>query len=164
MARTADYSAQVCAIAAALEVVGDPWTLLIVRDVLNGKRRFEALQGSLGCARNVLTARLKTLVEQGMLERRAYNERPPRFEYVPTPMARDLFPVLVTLSAWGEQHIYGKGNNPVSMRHRCGAHLEPELHCTACGEAVSGRDIKLEPVRPSPTAGEVLARLRRDAA
>jgi DNA-binding HxlR family transcriptional regulator len=164
MARTADYSDQVCAIAAALEVVGDPWTLLIVRDTLRGKRRFEALQGSLGCARNVLTARLKTLVEQGMLERRAYSERPPRFEYVPTAMARDLFPVLMTLSAWGERHIYGHGHNPVRMIHRCGADLDPTLTCGACGEAATARDIRLELAEEAPTAGQALARLREEAA
>ncbi len=163
MARTADYSAQVCSIAAALEVVGDPWTLLVVRDALRGKRRFEQFQTQLGCARNVLTARLKALVEQGVLERRQYSERPPRFEYAPTDKARDLFPVIVALMAWGDRHVYGEDGGPVRLTHDCGAVLEPVTACRACGEAATARSVRLE-VTGERTAGEALARLKGEAA
>jgi DNA-binding HxlR family transcriptional regulator len=145
MARTADYSGQACSVAAALEVVGDPWTLLIVRDALRGSRRFEQFQTSLGCARNVLAARLKTLVEQGVLVRRPYCERPPRFEYAPTEKARDLFPVIATLLAWGDKHVYG-GAGPVRLTHSCGEAFQPAVACAACGEATGARDVRAETV------------------
>src|SRR3712207_792347 len=103
MARTADYSKQSCSIAATLEVVGDPWTLLIVREAFSGVRRFEDWQTRLGVARNVLAARLKTLVEHGVLERRRYTDRPPRFEYRLTSKGRDLYPVMTALTAWGDK-------------------------------------------------------------
>lgn len=163
MARTADYSAQVCSIAAALEVVGDPWTLLVVRDALRGLRRFEQFQSNLGCARNVLTARLKTLVEQGVLVRRPYSERPPRFEYAPTDKARDLFPVIAALMAWGDRHVYGEGGGPVRLTHSCGAVLEPVTACTACGMPATPRSVTLE-ATGELTVGEALARLKGEAA
>src|SRR5665213_3669367 len=105
MGRTADYSQQVCSVAATLEVVGDPWTLLILRDAFGGVRRFEQWQEQLGVARNVLAARLKSLVVHGVLEKRAYCARPPRYEYVLTAKGRDLFDVLLTLAAWGDRHV-----------------------------------------------------------
>jgi DNA-binding HxlR family transcriptional regulator len=160
MAKTADYSAQVCSVAAALEVVGDPWTLLIVRDALRGARRFEQFQSSLGCARNVLAARLKALVEEGVLERRPYSERPPRSEYRLTEKGRDLYPVVVTLLAWGDKHVYG-GTGPVRLTHSCGSALDPRLTCAACGEAASARDVRLEVV-DAPTVADAFA--RREAA
>ena len=85
MGRTADYSRQSCSIAATLEVIGDPWTLLVIRDAFHGVSRFEQWQERLGVARNVLAARLKSLVQHGVLEPRLYSERPPRNEYVLFP-------------------------------------------------------------------------------
>ena len=103
MGRTADYSKQSCSIAATLEVIGDPWTLLVIRDAFHGLTRFEQWQERLGVARNVLAARLKSLVQHGVLEPQLYSERPPRNEYVLTPKGKDLYGVLVTLHAWGEK-------------------------------------------------------------
>jgi DNA-binding HxlR family transcriptional regulator len=158
MGRTADYSQQVCSVAAALEVVGDPWTLLILRDAFAGVRRFEQWQENLGVARNVLAARLKALVGHGVLARRPYSEHPPRFEYVLTQKGRDLSGVLMTLAAWGDRHVYGPDGGPVQYTHRaCGCRFAAQLVCEACGEAVEpGGLIRTEgPARV--TVGQALA-------
>ena len=142
MGRTADYSKQSCSVAAALSVVGDPWTLLILRDAFAGARRFDDWQQRLGVARNVLAARLKTLVAHGVLETRLYSEHPPRKDYVLTAKGRDLMPVLLTLKAWGDRHVYGQGAGPVDFIHDCGAPLTPRLICEACGKRVEGTDLR----------------------
>src|SRR5579862_9502504 len=121
MGRTADYSNECCSVAAALSVVGDPWTLLILRDAFAGVQRFDDWQQRLGVARNVLAARLKTLVAHGVLETRLYSEHPPRKDYVLTRKGRDLMPVLLTLKAWGDRHVYGEGETPMAFVHSCGA-------------------------------------------
>ncbi|GGL46586.1 winged helix-turn-helix transcriptional regulator [Caulobacter rhizosphaerae] len=142
MGRTADYTNERCAIAATLEVVGDPWTLLILRDAFQGVKRFEQWQERLGVARNVLAARLKSLVANGVLEPRRYSERPPRQEYVLTPKGRALSPVLLTMAEWGDQHVYGLGKGPVHFVHKtCGWDFHPKLACEACGQIVDGRDL-----------------------
>lgn len=158
MGRTADYSQQRCAIAATLEVVGDPWTLLILRDAFQGVRRFEQWQDRLGVARNVLAARLKSLVGHGVLETRRYSERPPRHEYVLTAKGRDLAAVLLTMAAWGDRHVYGLGAGPVRFVHKtCGCDFHPKLACEACGEAIDSRDLsRVVKDDPSPTVGEAL--------
>jgi DNA-binding HxlR family transcriptional regulator len=103
-----DYEGQNCSIARALEVVGERWTLLIVRDVFLGLRRFDQLQESLGIARNVLTDRLNRLVEEGILERVRYSERPERFEYRLTNKGRELNIALTALRQWGDKHLSEK--------------------------------------------------------
>src|ERR1700733_13992156 len=113
MGRTANYAKEQCSVAASLQVVGDPWTLLILRDAFFGVRRFDDWQSRLGVARNVLAARLKTLVEQGVMETRLYSEHPPRREYVLTAKGRDLMPVLLALKGWGDRHVYGRERTPV---------------------------------------------------
>jgi DNA-binding HxlR family transcriptional regulator len=100
-----DYEGQNCSIARALEVVGERWTLLIVRDVFLGRRRFDQLQESLGVARNVLTDRLSRLVEEGILERVPYSERPARFEYQLTDKGRELNVALTALRQWGDKYL-----------------------------------------------------------
>jgi DNA-binding HxlR family transcriptional regulator len=158
MGRTADYSRQRCAIAATLEVVGDPWTLLILRDAFNGVKRFEQWQERLGVARNVLAARLKTLVAHGVLETRAYSERPPRQEYLLTPKGRELRSVLLTMFDWGERHVYGAGQGPNIMVHN-GHPFRPKLVCETCGEAPGERDLRrIDQDVAAPTVGEALAR------
>lgn len=157
MGRTADYSRQSCSIAATLEVIGDPWTLLVIRDAFQGVRRFEQWQERLGVARNVLAARLKTLVAHGVLEPRLYSERPPRNEYVLTARGKDLYSVLVTLHAWGNKHLYGDGGSGVDMVHRtCGNSLAPRIACGCCGEPVAPRDLALVLSEDRPTVGDVL--------
>jgi DNA-binding HxlR family transcriptional regulator len=103
-----DYEGQNCSIAGALEIVGERWTLLIVRDVFLGLRRFDQLQASLGVARNVLTDRLNRLVAEGILERVRYNERPERYEYRLTKKGRDLQIALVALRQWGDKYVSEK--------------------------------------------------------
>lgn len=158
MGRTADYSDQVCSVAAALEVVGDPWTLLILRDAFVGVRRFEQWQERLGVARNVLAARLKSLVGHGVLEKRRYNEHPPRFEYALTAKGRDLYMVLAALVDWGDRHVYGRAG-PVRLVHRgCGQAFVPELRCKACGEPVGPNDLAREKGPSGLTVAEALAK------
>jgi DNA-binding HxlR family transcriptional regulator len=102
------YDGQNCSIARALELVGERWTLLIIRDAFLGLRRFDEFQASLGVARNVLTNRLDRLVEEGLLERTAYSERPPRFEYCLTEKGRALAVPVVALMQWGDQYLSEK--------------------------------------------------------
>ena len=156
MGRTANYSNEHCSVAAALQVVGDPWTLLILRDAFLGVRRFDDWQAKLGVARNVLAARLKTLVEQGVLETRLYSEHPPRKDYVLTPRGRDLLPVILTLKAWGDRHVYGEAARPLDHVHICGADLELGIVCKACGKAVDNRELTPRR-RRAPSVGEALA-------
>ena len=99
------YEGQNCSIARALELVGERWTLLIVRDAFLGLRRFDEFQESLGVARNVLSDRLTRLVDEGILERTAYSERPPRFEYQLTQKGRELAVPLIALMQWGDRHL-----------------------------------------------------------
>ena len=103
-----DYQGQVCSIARALEVVGDRWTLLVIRDVVLGGHRFDELLASLGVASNVLTDRLGRLVAEGILERVRYSERPERFEYHLTRKGRELGVCLVALMQWGDRYISEK--------------------------------------------------------
>ncbi len=103
MPRRVDLSTFSCSVARTLDVVGDKWTLLVLRDAFYGVRRFEDFARDLGIARNVLTDRLGTLVDAGVLERRQYTEHPPRFEYRLTAKGRDLLPVLLTMMRWGDK-------------------------------------------------------------
>lgn len=103
-----DYEGQNCSIARALEIVGERWTLLIIRDAFLGLRRFDEFQDSLGIARNVLADRLNRLVEEGILERVRYSERPERFEYRLTPKGRDLRVALTALRQWGDEYLSEK--------------------------------------------------------
>lgn len=111
-----DYEGQNCSIARALEVVGERWTLLIIRDIVLGRRRFDELQESLGIARNVLTTRLNRLVDEGILERVVYSERPTRFEYRLTKKGRDLNLALAGLRQWGDAYLSEKP--PTILRRR----------------------------------------------
>jgi DNA-binding HxlR family transcriptional regulator len=156
MGRTADYSRECCSVAATLSVVGDPWTLLILRDAFLGVRRFDDWQSRLGVARNVLAARLKSLVGHGVLETRLYSEHPPRKDYVLTQKGRDLLPVLLTLKAWGDRHLYNEGETPMAFVHSCGAELTARLTCEACGGAIKAGE--LVPRRhDAPPVSEILA-------
>jgi DNA-binding HxlR family transcriptional regulator len=135
-----DYAGQNCSLARALEILGERWTLLIVRDAFLGVRRFDAFGRRLGIAPNVLSKRLQTLVDGGVLERRLYEERPPRHEYVLTGRGRELFPVMVGLMDWGDRHLAPDGP-PVALRHRgCGGVLSGAAICGECGEAVAADD------------------------
>ena len=137
------YEHQVCSIARSLEIVGERWTLLILRDAFLGSRRFEEFQASLGIARNVLTDRLGRLVEEGVLERRPYQERPERFEYHLTGKGLELWPVLAHLLQWGDRHYPGPHGPPRVLEHReCGGGVDDHLTCTSCGARLGPGDVR----------------------
>jgi DNA-binding HxlR family transcriptional regulator len=115
-----DYEGQNCSIARTLEIVGERWTLLIVRDAFAGARRFEEFQESLGIARNILTERLNRLVEEGILERVLYSERPERYEYRLTPKGRDLDVALTGLMQWGDKYLSARP--PLVLRRKADRH------------------------------------------
>ena len=145
-----DYPDQRCSIARALEVVGERWTLLVLRDVFLGLHRFDELVESLGVTRTVLTNRLRKLVDEGVLERRRYQERPDRFAYHPTEKGRALLPVLATLMRWGDVYYAGPAGPPRLLLHRgCGGELTEALRCGRCGAPVGFDDVEtpLNPVR-----------------
>jgi DNA-binding HxlR family transcriptional regulator len=127
-----------CSVAQALEVVGEWWTLLILRDAFFGFSRFEDFCGRLGISRNILTARLDKLVEAGVLERRPYQEHPPRYDYVLTQKGRELWPVLETLRQWGDRWSPPEGGPPFKLRHEtCGEIVHAQLCCDHCGEPLT---------------------------
>ena len=139
-----DYSGQNCSIAATLELIGERWTLLIVRDAFLGVRRFDDFQSRLGIARNVLQSRLSRLVDEGVLRRVEYQERPQRFEYRLTSKGVDLWPVLVALMKWGDRHAFPDGP-PVVLRHKgCGGELDDHRVCTKCGNPLEANEVEPE--------------------
>jgi DNA-binding HxlR family transcriptional regulator len=130
------YDDQVCSLARALEVVGERWTLLVVRDALLGLRRFDEFLDSLGIARNVLSNRLQTLVEHGVFERVRYQERPERFEYRLTPRGGELATAVIALMQWGDRHFAPPLGPPRHIEHAdCGSELHAGLVCSTCGRA-----------------------------
>ena len=140
------YDDQLCSIARTLEVVGERWSLLIVRDALLGLRRFEEYQDSLGIARNVLTKRLTKLVEDGLLERVCYQERPARYEYRPTNKAKDLLTALLSLMHWGDKHAEDPLGPPRITSHvGCGGNVREQLACTECGQVVRPDAVQMLP-------------------
>jgi DNA-binding HxlR family transcriptional regulator len=124
-----------CSIARALGVVGERWTLLILREIFQGSSRFDSLRGALGISRNVLSARLDQLVAAGVLEKVAYQDRPVRFEYRLTEKGSDLYPVLLSLLRWGDRWLTAGEPPPLTLIHRgCGKTISPEIACDHCGE------------------------------
>ncbi|HEY8466862.1 MAG TPA: winged helix-turn-helix transcriptional regulator, partial [Solirubrobacterales bacterium] len=130
-----------CSIARTLELIGERWTLLVIRDVLMGNRRFEGIQRSLGVARNVLSNRLQRLVDEGILERRAYQDHPARYEYLLTEKGLDLWPVLVAMIGWGDKYLAGPEGPPVLILHKeCGGRVNDRRICERCGAQLEVRD------------------------
>lgn len=141
-----EYDTQVCSVARSLEVVGERWTLLLVRSVMLGVRRFDDLQAHTGVTRSVLTSRLRRLVDEGVLERRPYQDRPPRYEYVLTPKGLGLWTVIEHLRQWGDEHYAEPEGVPVLVEHRdCGGHPDAHLLCDRCGAALTARDVRAVP-------------------
>jgi DNA-binding HxlR family transcriptional regulator len=141
--RRTSFAGMNCSVAAALEILGEWWTLLVLRDAFLGVRRFEDFQRRLGIARNVLATRLQTLVAHGVLERRRYQERPERYEYRLTDKGLDLYPVLLSLMEWGDRWAGPAAGPPLVVVHRgCGHQSAPRLVCDHCGEPVTARDMQ----------------------
>jgi DNA-binding HxlR family transcriptional regulator len=144
------YDSDTCSIARTLALIGDRWTLLVLRDVANGVRRFDELAGHLGVARNVLSARLARLAEGGLVERTAYREpgARERLEYRLSTAGRDLMPVLLAFMAWGDSHLAGQEGPPAIVTHAgCGAPIRVAVTCA------DGHDLGMRPrvlVEPGP--------------
>jgi DNA-binding HxlR family transcriptional regulator len=144
--RKASFAGMNCSVAQALEVVGEWWTLLILRDCFLGVRRFDDFVDRLGISRNVLTSRLETLVEAGLLDRRAYDEARGRYDYVLTEKGRALWPVLTALRQWGDEWILGAGHEPLLLEHRDHGHLTTaRMTCDVCGEPLDARSVRAVP-------------------
>jgi DNA-binding HxlR family transcriptional regulator len=139
-----DYEGQVCSIANTLELVGERWTLLVIREVFNGHRRFGEMQKSLGVARNVLATRLQRLVDEDILERRHYSEHPKRYEYFLTEKGLDLWPLMISLMHWGDKHMPSPGGRPMIVVHKgeCGGEVNDRRICTRCGKELGVREAR----------------------
>jgi DNA-binding HxlR family transcriptional regulator len=138
-----DYNDPVCSIAGSLELIGERWTILILRDVFSGRRKFSQMQRSMGVARNVLAARLQRLVDEGILERRPYSEQPERYEYFLTEKGLDLWPVLVSLLQWGDKYLDRAGEPRTVLIHkRCGGEVDEHRICKRCAEPLGPRDVR----------------------
>ena len=145
-----DYADQTCSIARALEVVGERWTLLILRDVINGKHRFDEMVESLGVTRTVLSQRLQHLVAEGVLERVAYAERPVRHAYQLTEKGAALTPVIAHLLWWGDAYYPEPAGPPRLLLHKdCGGQVSARLGCQTCGAVLGPGEIE---TRPGPGA------------
>jgi DNA-binding HxlR family transcriptional regulator len=134
-----------CSLFRAMDVLGDRWTLMVLREAFMGVRRFTEMQRDLGVARNVLTDRLNFLVDAGVLERRQYQERPVRQEYRLTEMGKGLQPALMALMHWGDQYLAPQG--PTALLHHtdCDHETEPLLVCSHCREPLTTRNVRLKP-------------------
>jgi DNA-binding HxlR family transcriptional regulator len=142
MQRT-DFGEMACSIARTMDVVGEPWSPLVLRDVFAGMHRFEQIQADLGISRKVLTERLNHLVDQGVLERRPYDRRP-RHEYHLTDRGTELFDVLMVMVGWGDKWLAGKAGPPVLYRHHaCGDVSHVDLCCSNCGRPMHATDIDI---------------------
>jgi DNA-binding HxlR family transcriptional regulator len=137
------YDEQMCPVARALEVIGDRWTLLILRDAFQGIRRFRDFHESLGLSKHVLAERLQRLVDDGILERRRYQERPERHEYILTAKGLGLWKVLTLLALWGEEHYPMEAGRLREVRHRgCGGLIDDRFHCQRCGKELEVEDLE----------------------
>lgn len=146
MQRTS-FADMACSLARALDVVGEPWTPLIVRDIWLGRRRFEQIQRNLELSRKVLADRLETLVREQVVERRRYLERPPRYEYVLTEKGDELMAVLLALMCWGDRWVSTEA--PMLLRHReCRSTAMAQVACSGCGSPLRGSEL-----RPAPGPG-----------
>ena len=142
----ADWDRDNCAVGNTLAIIGERWTLLVLREAFLGVRRFDQMRENTGVARNILSDRLNTLVAHGILRRERYQERPERYEYRLTEKGLDLYPVLITLMDWGMRHALDDREPTMMLQHRgCGATVVPQLTCPACGEPTSARDMRALP-------------------
>jgi len=151
MQRTTYSDLAPCSIARTVDVIGEPWSPLILRDVFVGINRFDQIQADLGVSRKVLSERLGRLVDNGVLERQRYHERPPRDEYVLTEKGRELVDLLMVMVAWGDRWADDGAGPPVLYRHHaCGEVSHVELRCAHCGETMRANDVD---VLEGPGAG-----------
>jgi len=157
--RQTSFSEMHCSLARSLELVGDWWSPLILRDLGIGPRRFDELADDLGISRNLLTARLAGLIDAGVVARTLYQEHPRRYRYQLTAAGSELVPVMMALTAWGDRWATPEGGPPVRYRHRdCGQIFTPTVCCSSCGQPVADDDVDLLPGPGGRTApGTMLA-------
>jgi DNA-binding HxlR family transcriptional regulator len=161
MSSRESYVGMNCSVAAALEVMGERWSFLVIREAFLGSRRFDQFQANLGIARNILTARLRTLVAQGILQPRRYQEHPERFDYVLTEKGRSLYPIILALMAWGDRWASPRAGPPALLVDReTRRPVEPVLVDRRTGAPVELGGVRLV---PGPGANAVTRR-RFDAA
>ena len=142
MAQRTDFSAMACSLARTWAIIGEPWTPLVLRDLALGISRFDELHADLGIARNVLAERLRTLHEAGVVEKRDYRSaNRTRSEYVLTDMGRELVPIVVAVTQWGDRWLDDGEGPPIVFRHSCGAMTRAEVVCGACGTPVAADDV-----------------------
>ncbi|MER6065161.1 MULTISPECIES: helix-turn-helix domain-containing protein [unclassified Streptomyces] len=140
-----------CSIADALALVGEKYSLLVLREVFLGNGRFDQLVRNIGAPRDILATRLRRLVDAGILTKRVYSERPQRFEYRATQAGLELEGVLMTLKEWGDRHIRKGTDLPMAIEHACGNELVPVVTCRACGDEVRHEDLTAHPQAPGWT-------------
>jgi DNA-binding HxlR family transcriptional regulator len=141
-----------CSIGRAMEILGERWTLLILRECFYGVKRYSVMQRNLGIARNILSARLRLLVRTGILERRRYQREPERFEYKLTEKGLALYPAVVAIMRWGDEQLSERGA-PVVLRHSCGHAADPVLVCAHCRAELDPREVTPEPAAVPALAG-----------
>lgn len=141
-----DLAEEPCSVARSVAVIGDRWTLMILRDCFLGVRRFEAFQERLGISRTIIADRLKHLTQEGVLRRVPYQENPTRYEYRLTDKGLDLHPVIMAVVHWGDRHYAGEAGPPLIHRHKtCGCDFHPVQTCSECGEQVDARAVETRP-------------------
>jgi len=146
--RTSFGDAQ-CSVARTLDIIGDPWTPLVLRDIAVGISRFDTIHRNLGLSRKVLTQRLASLVDHGIVERTAYQDNPPRFDYTLTDKGKDLSMILLAIQSYGDRWIFGREQAPLVWTHlNCGEQSNPVMCCDVCGEQLRAGD-----AFPSPGPG-----------
>lgn len=133
-----------CSIARTMDLLGDWWTPLVLRESFYGIRRFDEFQQSLGIARNTLTDRLTRLVDEGLLEKQAYQTQPVRYDYVLTEKGRDFYGVLAAMSRWGDRWLSGENGPPITFHHHaCGHDTHAEVVCAECREPIQANDTSM---------------------
>lgn len=139
-----DLSEERCSVARSVAVIGDRWTLMLLRDCFLGVRRFEDFERRLGISRSIIADRLKTLTDEGVLRREAYQDRPVRHEYRLTEKGVALHPVMMAIVHWGDVHCAGEEGPPLIHRHKaCACDFTPVQTCSECGEPVGPRDVEV---------------------
>jgi DNA-binding HxlR family transcriptional regulator len=138
-----DLADKYCSIARTWSVVGERWTMMILREAFRGSRKYDEFEAKLGLGRNILSDRLRILVDRGIMDRQLYQRRPDRYEYRLTDKGADLYPVLVSLMRWGDKHMVDEP--PVRLIHEaCGKPADPEMTCVSCQEPIGWGDVRTE--------------------
>ncbi|ODT88489.1 helix-turn-helix domain-containing protein [Phenylobacterium sp. SCN 70-31] len=141
-----ELGSEPCSVARSVAAIGDRWTLMILRDCFLGVRRFDDFQARLGISRSIIADRLKRLVDEGVLRRDAYQDRPVRHEYRLTDKGLALHPVIMAIVHWGDVHYADETGPPLLHRHKaCGCDFVPVMTCSACNDPLTARDVEVRP-------------------